>query len=300
MDYKDKLNGVFPPCATIFQDGTEAVAYDKIRENLEKYNQTKIRGFMPLGTNGEFRSLTDEESLKVIEVYTRYRDASKTILAGAGRESVRATIETIKHYADLGVDFASLLPPHYFAAAMSDDALVRYYTSVADESPVPVLLYNIPKYAGGVTISADLVRRVAEHPNIAGMKDTSSEPLVPYIKAVPDESNFYILAGTINKFYQGLQHGAVGGVLSIADYLPEKCCELQSIHEEGTAEEAASFDVWIRKLSSNAAGKYGVPGVKAAMDIVGYAGGSPRLPLFPLTEEQKAGLRAALEAEGMA
>jgi 4-hydroxy-2-oxoglutarate aldolase len=299
MDYSSKLNGVFPPCATIFEAGTEDVDYSRIRENLEKYNATDIRGFMPLGTNGEFRSLTDEESVKVIRVYAKYRDPSKTILAGAGRESARATIEIIKLYADLGVDFASLLPPHYFTSAMTDDALVRYYSAVADASPVPVLLYNIPKYAGGVVISTDLIRRLAEHPNIAGMKDTSGEPIVPYIEAVPEGANFCILAGTINKFYEGLQHGAVGGVLSIADYLPGKCCELQRLHEEGKADEAATFDIWIRKLSANAAGKYGVPGVKAAMDIVGYAGGAPRLPLSPLTEEQKDKLRLALEAEGM-
>ena len=297
MDYASKLNGVFPPCATIFEAGTEEVAYDKIRENVEKYNTTNIRGFMPLGTNGEFKSLSDEESIKVIQVYTKYRDPEKTILAGAGRESVKATIEIIKRYAGLGVDFASLLPPHYFASAMTDDTLVRYYTSVADASPVPVLLYNIPKYAGGVVLSTELIRRVAGHPNIAGMKDTSSEPIVPYITAVPEGSDFFILAGTINKFYEGLQHGAIGGVLSIADYLPDKCCELQRLHAEGTSDEAASFDVWIRTLSSNAAGRYGVPGVKAAMDILGYAGGAPRLPLLPLTAEQKTGLRAALKAE---
>ena len=109
MDYKSKLDGVFPPCASIFEPGSEEVSYSKIRENLEKYNQTDIRGFMPLGTNGEFKSLSDEESLKVIETYTRHTGTrKKTILAGAGRESVKATIDLVKKYADLGVDFASL------------------------------------------------------------------------------------------------------------------------------------------------------------------------------------------------
>ncbi len=299
MDYKSKLDGVFPPCVSVFEEGTEEVSYTKIRENLEKYNETSIRGFMPLGTNGEFKSLSDEESLKVIETYTRYRKPEKSILAGAGRESVKATVELIKKYAGFGVDFASLLPPHYFASAMDHDALVRYYTSVADASPIPVLLYNIPKFAGGVLITEELIKAVANHPNIAGMKDTSSEPIVPYIKAVPEGSNFFILAGTINKFFEGLQNGAIGGVLSIADYLPEKCCELQQIYESGDTAKAADFDVWIRTVSSKAAGKFGVPGVKAAMDMVGYNGGAPRQPLKPLSDEQKAGLKAALDAEGL-
>ena len=299
MDYKSKINGVFPPCATIFERGSEDVAYTKIRENLEKYNETGIRGFMPLGTNGEFKSLTDKESVRIIEIYSKYRDPKKTILAGAGRESVKWTIEFIKKIADAGADFASLLPPHYYASKMDDAALTQYYTLVADASPIPVLLYNIPKYAGGVTISIELIKAVASHPNIAGMKDTSSEPIVPYIKAIPEGSNFFILAGTINKFYEGLQNGAIGGVLSIANYLPEKCCELQTIHESGKVDEAAAFDVWIRKLSSNAAGKHGVAGVKAAMDIVGYTGGAPRMPLQELDDGKKGVLRKALEDEGI-
>ena len=183
---------------------------------------------------------------------------------------------------------------------MDHDALVRYYyITVADASPVPILLYNIPKFAGGVVITTDLIKAVAHHPNIAGMKDTSSEPIVPYIEAVPEGSNFFILAGTINKFFEGLKHGAIGGVLSIADYLPEKCCELQQLFESGKDKEAAEFDVWIRNLSSKAAGKFGVPGVKAAMDLVGYNGGAPRQPLNPLSQEQTAGLKAALAAEGI-
>ncbi|MDC7227655.1 MAG: dihydrodipicolinate synthase family protein [Spirochaetales bacterium] len=300
QDFKSKLNGVFTPCATIFEEGTQAVAYDKIRENIEVYNETGIRGFMPCGTNGEFKALTDEESVKLVELYGKYRAADKTILAGAGRESAYTTIEYIKKIADKGADFASVLPPHYFAAKMSDSVLAEFYISVADASPLPLLLYNIPKYAGGVVITEEVIKAVATHPNIAGMKDTSSEDILGYLKAVPANSNFHVLPGTIKKFFMGLDNGGVGGVLSIADYLPQLCCDIQDLYEAGKIDEAREKEKYANALSDNAAGKFGVAGVKAAMDIVGMNGGIPRLPLPGMSEEQIATLKKVLVEEGYA
>jgi 4-hydroxy-2-oxoglutarate aldolase len=203
MDYKSKLAGIFPPCMTIF-DEHEEVAYDKITKNIERYNQTKLKGYMPLGSNGEFRSLTDEESIKIIEIYQQYKASDKTLIAGVMRESAKATIEFIKKIADKGVDFATILSPHYFVKFMTDEALTKYYTKIADESPLPVMMYNAPKFTGGLTFSPELITTLAQHPNIVGLKDTSSEDISLYVNAVPERANFYVLAGTINKFYAGL------------------------------------------------------------------------------------------------
>jgi 4-hydroxy-2-oxoglutarate aldolase len=297
-NYKEKLSGVFPPCMTIF-DAHEEVAYDKIAQNIERYNQTKLKGYMPLGSNGEFRSLTDEEAVKIVEVYQKYMAKDKTLIAGVARESAKITLEFIKKIADKGVDFATILPPHYFVNFMTDDALIKYYTTIADQSPIPIMMYNAPKFAAGLTYSTHLVSVLAMHPNIAGLKDTSKEDIAIYINAVPKGANYYVMAGTIEKFYKGLVAGAIGGVLSIANYLPELCCQLQEVYEAGNLAEAQRLDQYARTLSKNAAGNYGVAGVKAAMDLLGYCGGNPRLPVLPMDDQAKAELQAVLKKEGL-
>jgi 4-hydroxy-2-oxoglutarate aldolase len=283
---------------TVF-DENEEVAYDKIAENIERYNGTKVRGYMPLGSNGEFRSLTDEASVKIIEVYRKYRDKGKTLIAGVGSESAKITIEFIRRIADKGGDYATVLPPYYFVSFMTDEALIRYYTKIADESPIPVMMYNAPKFAAGLTFSASLVSTLAVHPNIAGMKDSSKEEISMYIDAVPKGVHFYVMAGTIEKFYSGLLVGAVGGVLSIANYLPDLCCRLHELYEAGNHEEARKLDLFARQLSQNAAGNYGVAGVKAAMDLLSYHGGKPRNPVLPFSDGAKTALKAVLQREGL-
>ena len=273
----------------------EEVAYDKIRVNIEKYEETEIRGYFPLGSNGEFRSLTDEESLRIVDVYSKFKGKNKVLMAGVARESAKATIEFTKKVADLGAEFATILPPSYFVNAMKDDVLIKYYCYVADLSPIPVVLYNAPKFAQNLLLSPRVITEVASHPNIAAMKDTSSEDISIYTKAVPAGADFYIMAGTIEKFFKGLNVGAIGGVLSIANYLPKLCCDLNQLFVDGKIDEAAKLDEYLRALSSNAAGKSGVAGVKAAMDVVGYFGGDPRLPVPPLGDQQKAELKDVLQ-----
>ncbi len=296
-DYKKKLSGIFTPNITPFLN--EEIAYDKIAENIKRYNQTKSKGYMPLGSNGEFRSLTDEEYIKIIDVYQKYISPEKTLIVGVMRESAKATIEFIKKITDKGVDFGTILLPHYFVKYMTEEALIKYYITIADQSPIPIMMYNAPKFTAGLLISLHMVSVLAEHPNIVGMKDTSKEDISIYVNAVPKGANFYVLAGTINKLYAGLKVGAIGGVVSMADYLPDMCCKLQELFELGKIKEAEKLDVYARELSSNAAGKYGVAGVKAAMDLLGYFGGDPRIPLLPLNNRQKAGLKAVLEKEGL-
>jgi len=285
--HREKLSGVFPPIITPFVN--EDVDYGKLSENIERYNQTDLRGYMPLGSNGEFRSLTEEESVKVTGVVSRKKSADKTLIVGVGRESARATVEFINKIADLSVDYVSVLSPHYFVAYMTEVALIKHYTTVADRSPIPVMVYNVPKFTSELLIPPEVISLLARHPNIVGMKDSSKEEISVYIDALPAETEFYVLAGTINKFYDGLLAGAVGGVLSIANYLPEKCCDLQRIFESGDQKRSQEMDGYLRSLNSKVAGKFGVAGVKAAMDLFGYWGADPRIPLLPLTAPRIAG-----------
>lgn len=294
---KQMLTGVFPPLTTPFVN--ELVEYEKLAENIHKMNRTKLKGYMPLGSNGEFKSLTDDEALKVVEVVMKYKSKDKVLIVGTGRESAYATIEFTKKVADLGANFASVITPHYFAKKMDDDALIRFYTKVADLSPIPILIYNVPGYAAGVTISAKAISILAQHPNIVGMKDTSKEDIASYINAVPEGNEFYVLAGSISKFYDGLINGAVGGVLSIADYLPEKCCEIQELFITGKKEKAKELSDGLRSLSKEVSSKHGVAGVKAAMDLLGYNGMEPRIPLIKLPENDIKELKTILIREGV-
>lgn len=292
-----KLAGVFPPCTTPFHD--EEVAYDRLVSNIERYNETRIRGYMILGSNGEFRSLTDAESEKVVDTYVRYKAPDKTLMVGVARESTKATLDFIKAIERDGIDFVIALPPSYFRDRMSDDALLRYYLRIADASPFPVLIYNAPKFTAGLSVSPELVSKLAQHPNIVGMKLTSSDDIRPYVEAVPEGVEFHMLSGTINTFLAGLEAGAVGGVLSSADYVPDICCELYAQYVAGNKEQAKSLSTFLRNLSSAAAGRFGVAGVKAAMDLLGYYGGPPREPLSPLGEDEIDAMRAVFQREGL-
>ena len=229
--HKQRLTGVFPPLITPFFD--QALNTDALKFNVNKLNATSLKGYMPLGSNGEFQSLTDEEALAVLKTVRDTMRSDKILIAGVARESAYNTAEFASKCAAAGIDYASVLAPHYFAGRMTDEALMKYYSYVADACPVPVLLYNAPGFSAGVTISPQLVAELAKHPNIVGMKDTSKADISIYTSAVPDGAEFYVLAGTISKFFDGLQNGAVGGVLSMANYLPEACCQVQSLHAEG-------------------------------------------------------------------
>jgi len=295
--HKERLTGVFPPVMTPFVK--EELRFDALRENIEKLNDTQLKGYMPLGSNGEFRSLSDDEALAVLRTVRQAMAGNKVLIAGVARESAHSTVEFASRCADVGMDYASVLAPHYFPARMTDEALTRYYTYIADRCPVPVLLYNAPGFAAGVTISPELVATLALHANIVGMKDTSKADISTYTEAVPSGADFYVLAGTITKFFEGLEHGAIGGVLSIANYLPDECCRIQSLHAAGRVQESMDLSERLKRLSAGGAGKDGVAGVKAAMDLLGYSGLEPRLPLSALSADQREELRTAFVADGL-
>lgn len=292
---KEKLSGVFPPIMTPFID--QEVAYDKLADNIRKYNETGLTGYMPLGSNGEFRSLTEEESLKILDVVYKNKSKNKVLMAGTQRESAKATIEFTKKAADRGIEFASILCPHYFPKKMSEEALKRFFVEIADNSPVPILLYNSPGFSGGVVLSVDSVAYLSAHPNIVGMKDGTKENMSSYIKAITPGTEFYILAGTITKFYPGLLDGGVGGVLSMANYFPEFCVGLYELYLKKDIESGQKMHEKLCNYNEKTSGSFGVAGVKAAMDLVGFFGGDPRIPLLPITAEEKEGIKAFLIQE---
>ena len=293
---KEQLSGVFPPMMTPFKED-QSLDEAALILNTQKYSATDIRGLMPLGSNGEFKSLTEEESLRVLKLVRENLASDKVMMVGAGRESSYATVEFAKKAADQGADFVSLLTPYYFKSKMTDEALLKHFTYVADRSPVPVLIYCAPKFAAGLLITPEVISTLADHPNIVGMKDTSGEPISVYTDAVKGK-DFFVLAGTINKYMAGLENGAVGGVLSAANYLPEECCKIKPLFDAGKLDEARELCAAIKALSSACSGSTGIPGSKACMTLMGFQGGWPRLPLSPITAEENAAASDALRKAG--
>lgn len=290
----ERLRGVFVPLLTPFT--AQELDIGKLASNVQKLNRTKVAGYMPLGSNGEFSHMSDSEQLLVAKTVKENSDNSKVLIIGIARQSAYSTIEFGKMVQDIGIDFVSVLCPSYYASYMTDAALIKYYTAVADALDVPVLMYNCPKYAAGVTISPDVVRELSAHPNILGIKDTSRGNIGDYLSARKGE--FQVLAGSINNFFTGLRLGASGGVLSMANYLPDECCRIYFLFQEGKVEEAEQLSNRLTALNKAASGQYGVAGVKAAADLFGYEGGEVRVPLANCDEEQRSQIKQEFVAAG--
>ena len=286
------IAGVWAPICTPFTN--EEVDLKKLEENMEIYSQTPLRGYFALGSNGEACMLDREERIKVLKVVVKKRGENQLVMAGCSHESARGTIILIKEAAEEGADIVSVITPHYFKKVMTDDALIKFYERVADESPLPVMIYNAPGFAGGVQLSPKAIARLSQHPNIIGMKD--SAPTGPNIfLSLVNTEEFAVLAGSANFFITSLLMGAVGGVLSLANFLPHACCRLYDIFRQGKMEEAGKLQRAIIRVNREVSGRYGVAGVKAAMDFAGFNGGDPRLPLLPLTQDDKEKIRLSLK-----
>ncbi len=290
----EKLSGVFAPITTPFRDDQldeEGLAY-----NLEKMNRTGLRGYFALGTNGEFKSLDLAERWRVLETVVRRRAKGKVVMAGCGAESTHESLELVRKAAGLGADFASLLMPSFFAKKMTAEVMERYVRKIADASPLPVVLYNNPGVAAGVCIRAELLRRLAGHPNVVGIKDSSKESFRENVAAA--SPNFAVMAGSAAFFLELLRAGGVGGVLSLANVFPEECVRLYQVHLNGQAAEADRLNSVLVELNTQVSGSFGVAGVKAAMDLAGYRGGEPRHPHLGLKPAEREQLEAALRKSG--
>ena len=290
-----KLGRVFAPICTPFAED-ESLDLVALRYNLEIYAQTPLRGYMAIGSNGENKSLTESEKLLVLETVVRHKGPDQVVMAGATYDAQRDTERFLQSAADLGADFGVLLPPSYFRAQMTDDVLYRYYATVADLSPIPILLYNAPKFCG-LVLSPELVGRLALHPNIVGIKDSASSGIEAFLQHAGQ--GFRVLAGSISFMFPAMIAGAVGGTVSVANAFPHLAVKLYQLGLARDFEAGAAYQAWIRQVNKAISGRYGVPGVKAAMDLNGLKGGFPRRPLLPLDEAQRQQLRATLVEEGV-
>jgi 4-hydroxy-2-oxoglutarate aldolase len=217
-------------------------------------------------------------------------------MAGCGAESTHESLELARKAAAMGADLASLLMPSFFAKRMTVEVMERYVRGVADSSPLPVVLYNNPGVAAGVSIRAELLRRLADHPNVVGLKDSSKESFRENLAAAAP--GFAVLAGSAAFFLELLRAGGVGGVLSLANVFPQECVRLHQAHRAGQASEADRLNLLLVELNTQVSGSFGVAGVKAAMDLAGLRGGAPRHPLLGLASAEIEQIRSALQASG--
>ena len=291
------LAGVFPPITTPF-DADGEVHYQALEENLERWNQYDLAGYVVLGSNGEAVYLSDEEKMRVLETARRAIPRDKLLLAGTGREATRHTIAFTRRAAEAGADAALVVTPHYYIARMTPDSLLQHYLAVADASPIPILIYNVPGFTG-VNVDAATVARAAGHPKIVGIKDTSGNinQAADTVRLAGPE--FQLLAGSAGFFFAGLAVGAVGGILALANIAPAQCIEIYRLFKEGKWAEAAELQRRMLPVNAAVTGRFGIAGLKAAMDMLGYYGGLVRSPLLAPSESDRQTLRSVLIEGGI-
>jgi 4-hydroxy-2-oxoglutarate aldolase len=295
MGVMKRFAGIFTPIVTPFTHGELDEA--ALRSNLSHLVRTPLHGIVVLGSNGEAPQLDDEEADRAIATAREATPGGKLLIAGTGRESTRATVAATRRAAELGVDAVLVRTPSFFKAQMTTDIFVRHYTEVADASPVPVLLYNVTMFTG-VNLLPDAVERLASHPNIAGMKDSGTDvaQISECVNRTPER--FVVLAGAAPTLFLSFCAGCDGAILAVASLLPEMCVALWQAVREHRLEDARELQRRILPIAKSVGSVYGVAGLKAALDLVGLAGGEPRPPLRAAPSQVIDILRAQLIEAG--
>lgn len=351
------LSGVFPPITTPFYpDGK--VYFKKIEANVDRYSKTPVAGIVALGSTGEAILLSDQERRDVLKSVRQSTAPEKILIAGTGAESAIETLHLTEYAAEIGYDIAMIRTPHYFKKQMQPANMLAFYRTVADRSPLPVMLYSVPPFTG-YDMPAEIVIELADHPNIVAIKESSGNvekvsrlvaatrhikraatvtetfdavtprmlhaatpasankdqggelvtigtssaapapsssavSVVGKLKTRQEEVGFQVLVGSAHNFDPCLQAGAAGGILAFADPAPQACYEIFAAWKEGDHELARIKQERIAKAAQRIVGEYGVAGVKYAMDLNGYFGGTVRLPLLPATADVKAEIERLL------
>ena len=288
---KINLHGIFPPIPTPFIK--DDVAYDALAANIDKWSKTGLKGLVAMGSNGEYVYLSAEEKRTFVAKVVELTPDHMQVIAGTGCESTKETIDLTRDCADIGAHAALVVSPHYYSGRMNESALHAYFTTVADHSPIPILLYNVPKFTH-INMTAGLVAQLSRHPNIAGIKDSTGNVIQLGEIANLVSADFNLLVGTAGALFGALTLGCVGGVLALANVAPQICVRIYQLVQEGNFEEAKKLQLKMIPVNQAVTATYGVPGLKAAMDMLGYFGGEPRPPLLPSSEKEKSEIRKIL------
>lgn len=290
-----KLEGTFLPVTTPFDPVTGDVDYAAFGANLCRWFDSPIRGILIAGSTGESVFLDEGERSKLIEEARAVVPDEALVIAGTGSEATRHTIQLTQQAADAGADAVLVSPPAYFKGAMTQETLISHYGAVADASPVPVLIYQVPLRLSTIEFSTGLVATLSGHPNIIGIKDSRGEIglLVELVEQSVD--GFQVLTGNGSVLYPALGIGAVGGIVAVGLMAADQAANISVAFREGRLKEAERLQEQIASVNQSIVAGMGVPGIKAALDLLGFSGGGPRPPLTPVSELRIEEVKGILE-----
>jgi 4-hydroxy-2-oxoglutarate aldolase len=292
-----ELTGVFIPVPTPFRG--EAVAADRLRANLGRWNETGLDGYVLLGSTGEFPLLSEGERDAVLGAAREAAPRDRLMIAGTGADSTLLTIRQTRRAAEIGADAALVITPHYFTRAFTQPpAQIRHYLAVAEASPIPIVLYNDPANTG-VNLEPDAVARIAEHPNVCGIKDSSGNIAqdAQIIHLTP--KSFHVLVGSAAALVPSLAIGSSGGILALAAVAPREYVEIHALARQGRWEEAKALAARMILADRGVPGRYGIGGLKAALDLLGFYGGPCRAPLGTPDGDAIEDIRESLASAGL-
>jgi 4-hydroxy-2-oxoglutarate aldolase len=271
------LEGVYIPVPTPFRG--EDVATDRLQANVARWNQTALAGYVILGSTGEFPMLSEAERDRVLVAAREAIPRDKSFIAGTGTNSTLHTIRQTRRAAEIGADAAIVITPHYFTKPFTQAAAqVRHYRAVAEASPIPVIIYNFPLNTG-INLDPDTVARIAEHPNVSGIKDSSGN--IPQAAQMIDltPKSFSVLVGSASALLPSLAIGSSGGILALANIAAREFSSVYSLARAGRWDEARALAARMMPADRGVSGRYGIGGLKAALDLQGFFGGPCRPPL---------------------
>lgn len=294
----DWLSGLFVPVTTPFDPVTGDIAPVSFRENLRRWLETPINGYVIFGSTGEGALLDEDEMVGLAEFARDVVPSMRPLVAGAGAESTRAVIRLSKRFAEAGVDAVLVHPPSYFGVSLSPGDLRDHYRAVADASPVPVVVYHMPKFTH-VVLDPGLMAELSRHPNIVGIKDSSGDlkRFADYTEACDSGCRLFVGNGAL--LYSALELGAAGGIVALGLLAPEQYGELLTHYRAGRLPEAGRIQERLAPAHREIVGAFGARGVKAGLELKGWHGGPPRPPLTPLRDKDRSTVARVMQGAGL-
>lgn len=288
-----RIQGIYPPLPTFFHED-ESLDLETLREHVRRLRDHGIANVVALGSNGEAVHLDHEERGQVFTAIRKAAGEGAQVLAGSGALSTRETIALCQLAKDCGADVALILPPAHYGGRMTPAALRAHYLAVADASPLPVMIYNMPGNAAGIDLDAETIIALSAHPNIIGLKDSSGN-LAKLAEVVAGaQEGFAVLAGSAGFLLPALVVGATGAIAALANIAPRECLRVIELFEQGKLAEARALQARLVPVNTAVTSGYGVAGLKTALQFVAHYGGEPRRPLAPLGDAERVRLRSLL------
>ncbi len=284
------LNGIFSPITTPFTN--DEIAFDKLEDNLSKWNITELSGYIVAGSNGESPFLTSKEKTKLTE-FVKKNSNGKAVITGTGSDSIKETITATNEAASAGADAALVITPCFFKSKMNQQALKEYFSRVAEGIKIPLIIYNVPKFTG-VHVEPETVIELSKNENIIGIKHSTEN--IPEISEIISgvKPGFSVLVGTASLLYAGFSIGAAGAIAALANIFPDACVKIFDLVNKKEYDKAKEIQMQLTKINRLVTAKYGIAGLKAAMDMLNLFGGKTRSPLQDIDEKAKNEIREVL------